>query len=353
MRLRLAAAVLAVSAALAAAGGSALADVLELGSGDLVPGKVEALDDEGVTFVPEKGGTIRVTWDRVVPRCRYDLTRASLATDDAAGRVKLARWCLEAGLHRAARNELLEAKGLGYADTEEIDGLLADARRAEADATLESVDALVERGELDAALERLKGFLRTADPGPDADRVRERVQPLLQRIERRDEEERQAEEDRKKAEKEGRIKDWVERTLRTADTRKEEGGEAAAEAFTQLAKGNQSRSRAALTKAESKYQAARTDYARVRKVVKQGPVAEECAERITDCDRRTVEVLIRWGRLEVQNKNWKAASAVVDRGLKLDPVDRELLELRETIDRNWVRKKLSDVSNAKGRESGS
>lgn len=339
----------AVLVTLAVAG--ARADVLELRTGELVAGKVQSLDDEGVTFLPEKGGTLRVSWDRVPPTCRYELTRASLAADDAAGRVKLARWCIEAGLLRSARRELLEAKGLGAPEGVDVDELLAVVRKEEADAALEAVDALVERGELDQALERLKAFLRTADPGPDADRVRSRVAEVIQRIERRDEEQRQAEEERKKAEKEGKLKDWVARTMKAADQKKEEGGAAAAEGFTYLAKGNQTRSRDALGTAEKRYQAARADYGRVRKALKEGEVADECAERAKDCDDRTVEVLVRWGRLEVQNKNWKQASAVVDRGLKIDPVDRELLELRSTIDKNWIRRRMSDVSNARGTSS--
>ena len=70
-----------------------------------------------------------------------------------------------------------------------------------------------------------------------------------------------------------------------------------------------------------------------------------------DCDRRTVEVLVRWARMEVDNKAWKRASPLVDRGLKIDPVNRELLDLRREIDTNWIHRKVSDLSNAKPRES--
>jgi tetratricopeptide (TPR) repeat protein len=341
-----AAAAIVLSASLPAA-----ADVLELASGELVPGKAARIDDDGVTFVPEKGGEIRVPWDKVVVRCRYDLVRASLAADDAAGRVKLARWAAGAGLHRAARRDLLEAKGLGYAGPEDVDALLASVRREEADATLEAVDALTERGDLEPALERLRAYLRAAEPGPDADRVRGRVADLVQRIERRDDEARKAEEDRRKAEKEGRLKDWVGRVRTAADTARSDAGAAAADGFSWIAKGNQSRARDALAKAESRYQSARADYARIRKALKEGAVADECADRMKDCDDRTVEVLVRWGRLEVGNKTWKSASAIVDRGLRIDPVDRELLDLRAEIDRSWTRRKLSDVTNARGRES--
>jgi hypothetical protein len=55
--------------------------------------------------------------------------------------------------------------------------------------------------------------------------------------------------------------------------------------------------------------------------------------------------------MEVDNKAWKRASPIVDRGLKIDPVNRELLELRKTIDENWIRRRMSDITNATGHES--
>lgn len=337
--------------AVAAAAGAARAAVLELVTGEIVAGDVAKLDDQGVTFVPEKGGEVRAAWDRVAPRCRYDLTRAALRPGDAAGLVGLAKWAADAGFHRLARRDLIEAGGLGYSGPEDLKALIAGVTRAEADATLETVDELVARGQPDAALERVKAYLRAADPGPDADRVRARVTDLVARIERAEEEARQAEEERRKAEKEGKLRDWALKTVQSADRRKDEAGAAAADAFAWIARGNQSRAREFLAKAESRYQAARTEYARVRKALREGPVADECAERAKDCDGRTVEVLVRWGRMEAGNKAWKLASPVVDRGLRIDAVSRELLELRAEIDRNWIRRKLSDTTNARGHAS--
>lgn len=343
---------LLTSLALALLAASALAgQVIELRTGELVPGRVVSLDDAGVTFQPEKGGEMRVGWERVTPSSRFDLWESTLAPGDAAGRVALARWAISTGLHRAARRMLLEAQGLGPADPTVVAGLLADVRRLEANDVLDDVDSRVAAGDPEAALERVKSYLRVADPGPEADRVRSRVPDLLQRIEQRDEAAKEAEEARKRAEKDGRLQDWITRTVTGAEAKKAQAGAAATEGFTQLAKGNQTRARDGLMRAESGYQAARAEFARVKKAVKQGPVADDCAERIRECDEKSLEVLVRWGRLEVGNKAWKKASAVVDRGLRIDPVQTELLELRETIDRNWIRRKLSDVTNASGTTS--
>jgi hypothetical protein len=89
----------------------------------------------------------------------------------------------------------------------------------------------------------------------------------------------------------------------------------------------------------------------VKKAVKEGEAAEKCTEQMKECDLRTVEVLVRWGRLEVGNKNWRQASAAVDRGLRIDAVNRELLELRAVIDKNWLRRRASEITNATGHSS--
>jgi hypothetical protein len=344
---------LAAAALFAAASFAFAGQVLEMKTGELVPGRVKALDDEGVTFVPEKGGEMRVLWERVWPANRFTLWESTLASDDAEGRVKLGLWALGAELFGPSRRALMEAKGLGYAGGEDLDARLADVRRAEADDALSDVDALVAKGELEKAMERVRAFLRVSEPGADADRVRTKVPDLLERIERRDEEKKAADEARAKAEKEGKLRDWIAKNMKDADEKKAEGGRQASAAYTQLAGGNQTRAREALGRAESAYRGARETYQRVRKAAKDKDpdTSAECAERMKDCDVRLVEVLTRWGGLEVENKAWKRASPIVDRGLVVDPVNPELLGLRKKIDENWLRRKLSDVSNASGTTS--
>jgi hypothetical protein len=330
---------------------SASADVLQMKDGKLIAGKVVKLDDAGVTFAPEAGGEMRVAWDLVVPASRFDLWENSLADDDAAGRVALAKWAHGAELFLYARKELVKAKGLGYAGPEKIDELIAEVDKDEADDALSDVDALVASGELEKALDRIKQYLKIAPPGTDADRVHARVDDLVKRIEIRDAEAKDAEAARKKAEKDGKLKDWIEHNLVTAKKMQDDAGEKAASGFAEIAKGNMTRARDALGAAESGFQGARTIYKRVKKAAGAGDVADRCDSEMKDCDRRTVEVLVRWGRMEADSKAWKLASPIVDRGLKIDPVDRELLELRQTIDANWIRRKLSDLTNAHGHES--
>jgi tetratricopeptide (TPR) repeat protein len=343
---RFAAVLVLVLGALASAG-----QVLQLNDGKAIAGRVVTLDDAGVTFAPESGGEMRVTWDLVVPMSRFELWEASLPADDAKSRVALGKWALGAELFFHARRELVKAKGLGYSGAEKLDELIAQVNRDEADAALGEADALIASGDLDKALDRLRLALKIAPPGPEAERMRERADDLVRRIERREELEREQDTAKKKAEKEGRLKEWIEKNLADARKLAKEGADRSAAGFVELAKGNQTRARDALGDAESSLQGARVVLKRVKKATGAGETADACDQEMKDCDRRTVEVLVRWGRMEVENKAWKRASAIVDRGLKIDPVDRELLELRQTIDTNWIRRKASEVTNAKPRES--
>ncbi|MCG3133696.1 MAG: hypothetical protein HMLKMBBP_00921 [Planctomycetes bacterium] len=347
----LAALVLAAAAAFAPSSPALAGDVLELRSGELVPGRVVALDDQGVTFAREAGGEIRVGWDKVWPGCRFDLWERSLAADDATGRVRLGEFGIENELWGPARRVLVQAKGLGHADPASVDAKLAELRRLEADDAIAEAEALSSRAELEKALDRIRTYLRGAEPGADADRARALVPDLLARIEKRDLDAKEDEEARRQAEKDGKLKEWISKQMKSADARKAEGGKQAADGFTQLAAGNQTRTRDHLAKSEAAYKAARDLYAKVRKAVRTGDVAEECAERMKDCDLRVVEVLARWGRMECDNKAWKKASPVVDRGLVTDPVNKELLDLRKLIDESWVRRKLSGITNATGHSS--
>ena len=221
----------------------------------------------------------------------------------------------------------------------------------EADQALADVDRLIAEGKLEDALKRVRVYVRDAVDEKNSARVRKRVPDIVARIEHRDATDKERKAIEKKERAAAKRKKWVDKYLTQAAQKKAKASEQAIEAFAYLAKGNQTRSRARLTKAEKEYQGARTIYKRVRKVEGATETGEFCLREMKDCDRRTVEVLARWGSLEVDNKAWKKANAVVDRGLRIDPVHRELLELRKTIDENWIRRRLSDITGARGHSS--
>lgn len=326
--------------------------VLKLTNGDLIPGEVVEVDDKGVLFRPDGGGSMRVPWDKVHTINRYELWKATLGVEDTAGRVELSKWCLSAKLYRYARRELVEAQGLGYEGKEDLEALISKVNQTEADDAIATIDAHVEAGRYEEALATIRRYRRdSVDEEQDA-RVRKRIPDIVARMERRDELEKDARKTKLKKAQEDRKKRWVESNLGIAARKKTEGITAAVDGFSYLAKGNQTRARRGLKKAEDKFDDSRGLLKRVKRAVRPGSDESALIRREMDeLDRRTLEVLTRWGSLEVDNKSWKKASPIVDRGLKIDPVNVELLRLREIIDKNWIRRKLSGITNAEGRQS--
>ncbi len=341
------------------ASSAAATEILKLKNGDFVPGEVVELTDKGLTFARQKGGEFTIGWDAVLPISRFELWESSLATDDTAARLALAEWAIENKLHHQARREALKVKGLATGGGEGKPG--NDALRAaalleridveQADAALDEIDALVAKGDAQGALVRARKYLRVAAPGEHADRVRTRVPDLLVRIERADALKAEKREDEARERDVARKAGWVQQNLARALRTKAKAQETSIEAYAYLAKGNQTRSRRALASAEKGFVSSRDLLKRVRRGAGPGEIAEQCQREMKDADRRTVDLLTRWGELEVGNRSWKKASAAVDRGLRIDPVNRTLLDLRRTIDENWIRRRASDITNATGRSS--
>ncbi len=342
---------LTVGAALSLAVTADAAEVLKFKNGDLVAGQVVLLDDDGITFRSEDGKEMRVPWERLYPVSRYELWESTIQADDAAGRFALAKWCVDAGLFVQARREAVKAQGLGYSGAAEVGKLITDIDRIEADHVLARVDELLTDAKLNAALDEIRRYLRSAPPGEHADRVRKRVSDIMLRKERLEALKREQLEQEKRERQLAKKQDWVDQQIARARSMKESGSDHAIDGFASLAKGNQSRARQNLERAERSYDGARKLFRKVGRALGSGDVADTMKLHMQDCDRRTLEVLIRWGSIEVDNRAWKKASPIVDRGLRIDPVQRELLELRKKIDENWVRRKLSGLTNASGRES--
>ncbi len=336
---------------LAGAMSAEASEILKLKNGDLVPGTALELDDAGVTFAREQGGKFRVAWTEVLPISRYELRAARIEAGDSDGRLALADWALGERLFHQARKEAQKAQGAGDDAESPAAALLGRIARLEADAALADIDARIADGKLDGALGRARAYLRVAPPGDEADRVRARVPDILVRIERAEAEAREVEEAEAEATRSGRKEVWIEQNLTRAVETKLAAQETAIEAYAYLAKGNQTRARRALTSAEKDFTASRLLLKKVRRVAGPGEIAEQCEREMKDSDRRTVDLLTRWGELEVGNRAWKKADGVVDRGLRIDPVDSSLLDLRRRIDEGWIRRKASDITNARGRES--
>ncbi len=326
--------------------------VLRFRDGRLVAGKVRELRTDGVLHESDRG-TVFWRWEDLTPFSRYEVRAAVLDEDDGPGRLALARLCLDEGLPAEARREVLRARGLGAGEPADLDALVSACDRAEAEAAFSEVDRLSAAGDLDGAIEALKAYLVRAPASEWTERARERASELVRRREL-DAERRRIEAERLKSD---RARDTRARaiadTMEQGDRLRTEGSRAALIGIREEPGGSITRFLAALDEAAVRYLEARRLYERARRTAgNDGPVESRAAlEARRGVEARLLDVYLRLARSHVAHKRWKEAQAALDKALRLDPVNPEGLDLQETVSKNWIRRKASELTNASGHSS--
>jgi len=326
--------------------------VLRFRDGRLLPGRVETLSDEGVRHASDRGA-ITWRWEDLTPFSCYEVRASVLAGDDGPGRLALGRWCLAQGLPTEARKEILRARGLGAGDAATIDGLLAACDEDEAGAAFAEADRKVAAGDLDGALDALRAYLLRAPASSWTDKARERAADLVRRGEDAEARRRLEEAQEKKARDEGRRDEYLRETLDDADAYRTDGGRIALVGIREEIGGSFTRFRGALLEAEARFLEALKLYKRARRAAandRPGPAASALAGRFA-AEERLLDVYLRLARAFVAAKTWKDAQAVLDKALRLDPVNGEALDLQKKVSENWIRRKASELTGATGHTS--
>jgi len=326
--------------------------VLRFKDGRLLPGKVLETTDRGVRHVSDQG-TAFWPWDAITTYGQYEARAAVLSEDDGAGRLTLARWCLEAGLPGEGRKEALRARGLGAGDAAELDGLLSRCDRVQAEKAFAEADRKIEAGDLDGALAVLRSYLVQAPPSEWTEKGRERAADVVRRREA-DEARRRLDDDRRRrdaaeAKRAGALDDLLEE----GDARRTRAGVLALVALREEAGGSFTVFRQSLEKAELEYLAARKAYERARRLAgdeRPDPARLALSGRIA-VNGRLLDLYLRLARKFVDYKSWKEAQEVLDKALRIDPVDAEALDLQEKVKANWIRRKASELTGATGHSS--
>ena len=327
--------------------------VLRFRDGRLLPGKVSEISDRGVSHVSEKGSAFW-PWEVLTLYSQYEVRAAVVPEDDGAGRLAVGRWCLESGLPGEARKEILRARGLGAGEAADLDALLSRCDRDQAERAFAEAERKSAAGDLDGALTVLRSYLVQAPPSEWTEKGREKASDLVRRKES-DEVRRRLEEERKKRDDaESRRSGYVADTLDAADEARTRAGTLVLTGLREEDGGSFSIFRQSLERAEQEYLASRRDYDRARKVAgEERP--EEYRRALSGrhaMNGLLLDLYLRLARKFVEFKAWKDAQEALDKGLRLDPVNEEALDLQERVKKNWIRKKASDMTNATGHTSG-
>ncbi len=333
-------------AAGAAAGGDV---VLRFRDGRLASGRVVEMQEETVLVATEKG-KVSYRWEDLTPFSAYEVRASVLAEDDGEARLALGRWCLAHGLPAEARREVLRARGLGAGEAKALDTLLGECDREEAEAAFAEAERREAAGDLAAAVEVLRTYLMRAPASEWTTKAREQAADLVRRREAEEARRRLEAEEERKARLAGRKADYVRGKIAAADEARAEGARLALVGLREEIGGAFSRFRDALGQAETRFLEARAAYRAARRVAGEDDPASAwtglAGERAMD--GRLLDLYLRLARTFVAHKSWEEAQKALDKALRIDPVNPEGLELQATVNKNWLRRKLSEITNAAG-----
>jgi tetratricopeptide (TPR) repeat protein len=338
---------LALPAASAIAGDRQV--ILRTRDGRLVPGRVVAVDAKGVRHAAESGESFW-PWEALTTWSQYEARSAAAPEDDGAARLELGRWALGAGLPGEARKQVLRARGLGAGTAEDLDALLARCDREQAERAFGDADRRAADGDLDGALDCLRSYLVQAPPSEWTDRGRERAADLVRRREAEEVRRREEEERLRKDAEEAKRAAAVADLLAEGDAGRTRAGILALVAIREEDGGSFTEFRRSLEKAEREYLDARRAYERARRLCgDERPVPERTARAGRNAvDGRLLDLYLRLARKFVDYKAWKDAQAALDKALRLDPVNAEGLELQDRVNKGWIRRKASGMTNTGG-----
>ncbi|MEN8151341.1 MAG: hypothetical protein ABFS86_16110 [Planctomycetota bacterium] len=325
----------------------AVDDILTLKNGQIVTGRITALDDKGVTVVKDEREA-KYDWSSLTPRCQYDIRSDHLGEKDADGHATLAGFCLEHRLFAEARNEANVAKALGFKDTKTLAAFLVTVDRTEAEYTFAKVDQLVAEEEFDEAREAIRRFLKQAPPSDYTEEARRRVADLIRRRDAqilRLEEEQEA---TKKLEKQKKLDERIQQLTDQVKKLREEADKAYAEAVRYHTLGNVSRARKGWELAEKLLFKAHHALSRLQRLVRRGPVYDKASEQKTAIRKKLVEVYLGLAKMLCRDRNFKRGVPYLNKVLFLDPVNKEALELRRWVDATWLKSSARRLTNTPG-----
>ncbi|MHC4923142.1 MAG: hypothetical protein ACYTG4_03575 [Planctomycetota bacterium] len=355
MRLHHLSTALLVTALAAGFCGSALAKdqvVLRFKDGKHVPGRVEKITDEGVHHLSDRG-SVFWSWDRLTPYSQFEVRASVLDEEDGDARLGLGVWALEHALPSEARREIEKARGLGAGEAKELDALLERCDRLQAEQAFARADLKESDGDLKGAVAVLRSYLMHAPASTWTQKAREKASDLVRRLET-DETRKRLEKDRLKRDaKKARRAAYVLEQLEDAEDLRGRAARVMLVGLREEPRGSFSRYRRALAEAEAVFIKSIEAFDRCRRIAGNDHPAEarEALAARRSVKARIFDLNLRLSRRLVGYKQWKEAQKALSKALRIDPVHKEALDLQEKINKNWVRRSASGLTNAKGRSS--
>jgi tetratricopeptide (TPR) repeat protein len=327
--------------------------VLPLTNGKSLKGIVEKADAREVVLRLGPEQIRRVPWEALTPLGYFRVKRALAPAADGPRRLQLAELAVDLGLYVEAREEYEKALALGAIRKEVFQKAVDSAERTAVRNGVKIAQRRAEAGDLEGALaiaRQLKLHFATA---PNAAEVAKLVAGLVKRVQALDAEAVKAKAELDKALLHNkRDKEILKRTVKArAFYRDAERRYPTWQKYVKI--GNITRARKAAEAIDALLQKARINLGRLRRILpRDDPARQDVMAELTKVDKLQFDLRLGmaefWKEATVYTRadEWAALASYID------PVNPELVELRDYLLTNRIRYRASDVTNAHGHVSG-
>ncbi len=323
---------------------------LPLVNGKTLSGVVESTDKDEVVLVVGVGERRRIPWGQLAPMGVWRAKAALEKPDDGKARLSLAELAADLGLYAVARAEYEKATALGAMDAKACEAAIADAEKRAIEAGVAHAQRLADSGDVVGALAAARDLKIDFAGAVDARRVDALLAGLLGRIKDRDADLKSVEADVQQAVLEAERNKRIDKHRIDARVKSQQADEDAAEARSNMPLGKVTRVRRGAEAAADAYDGARRDLGRLRRVVpEQGREHDEALASIADLDRRQFALLYDAAKFFWDQRVYDTADQFAARAAFVDPVDPRLLELRQLLRDVRIKKRMSDITNARPR----
>jgi tetratricopeptide (TPR) repeat protein len=322
---------------------------LPLAAGKTLTGVVKSATGREVVLELGPNRLRRIPWDQLAPLGVYRVKAALSPAADGEARKKLAELAADLGLYAEARTEYEKALALGALTQKEFEQLVRAAEMHAVKAGVAIARHLAEAGDLEGALAAATKLRIHFASAPNAGEINRLVDDLVKLVQRLDKEAVKDQAELAKALVDiGKNKEVLRRQTEALG-QMQKGRKASDEAAKAREKGNLTWARKHAETAHENFQDARRNMGRLRRILpRDSNLRQEILGRLVELDKAQFALLYETAYFFWLERVFKRAETWAARASYIDPVDPDLMELREELVSSRIRYRLSDMTNARG-----
>ena len=316
-----------------------------------------AADKEGLDCLYGKN-ELRVAYTELTAESAFSARKALTPYDDGPARLELAEFGVKLELFPEALEELEIALALGGLDETAFEKREAAIQALEVRFLGARIDALLRSQQKpEVCLAAIKRLKQRYPEHPNNKTYAPQIDALVKRIAS----EMQAKQDAKTAKQESRelaaLRKKVERLLSRQRAALKKADALMAESPPAIEKRQVARVKRLLVEpygAEKYFKRARKRMRAMVKLDRQFRIVDKKSlkQEYESIEKKLVECYLRVARILLRERNYKGTVKYLRDILFYDPINEEALDMVETIKKNRIRFKASDITNARPRVTG-